>query len=395
MPPVCPNGSAPQTGVAAEYIIDNAFMRSLLPVELEWLGQFLPYIIPLRFSTALFCADDPPGFPDTSAVEWAALIAGSPAQAAQESGRQVAQFLYNILWYRLCECLVDSTPAIGTGPSEPADLPAINPPELVTRPLAEPCATEEYTSVLFCGGNNGGLTFGLPIAGNQVTAVRLTITDYNYSGANFTGNFDFNWYSSTALLRSDRFLLPPVGTGSTRVFNIPPPPAGAVQGQVVVVGTGSGCRQFDTVVEYFCDGAVPGGEVSPCCPPDPDQLAMLQRILQMVTLVQRQAAPFAYVYGDNHEDLSGDGSISVSGLLGVSVDVTTLPDELGRSDGTPEQLFDVGYITLGTADGWSTSRRIDHDGILMLPPAAGAFTSIGYTLTPGVVVAIRELVAEP
>ena len=115
----------------------------------------------------------------------------------------------------------------------------------------------------------------------------------------------------------------------------------------------------------------------------------------MVTLIQRQAAPFGYVYGANHTALSGQGSISVADLIGVSVDVTTIPVGTSVEGGTPNQYFDLGYVTLGTTDGYSTSRRIDHDGTLFLPAAAGVFTTIGYTLGAGVVADIRELVREP
>lgn len=135
--------------------------------------------------------------------------------------------------------------------------------------------------------------------------------------------------------------------------------------------------------------------VNPCCPPDPTTQALLDAILAMVTLVQRQSAPFSYVYGDDHTGLTGNGSFGVSGILGVSVDVTTLPGNYGQDAGTPTQLYDVGFVTLGTADGYSTSRRIDHDGTLLLPPAAGAYTTVGYTLSPGVQVSIRELIREP
>jgi len=121
---------------------------------------------------------------------------------------------------------------------------------------------------------------------------------------------------------------------------------------------------------------------------------MLDRILGMVTLIQRQQVPFAYVYGSNHTALSGDGELSVSGLLGVSVDVTTLPASYGVADGTPETHFGLGYINLGTDDGWTSARSIDHDGTLLLPSAAGVFTRIGYSLSAGVVVDIRELVRE-
>ena len=133
-----------------------------------------------------------------------------------------------------------------------------------------------------------------------------------------------------------------------------------------------------------------------CCPPDVTTQAYLDSIMQMVTLIQRQAVPFAYVYGDNHVALTGDGEIApVSGLLGVSIDVTTIPSTVGSAIGTPQHLFDVGYVTLGTSDGWLRSRRIDADGTLEIAtPGVGAITRVGYTLAPGVEIDLRELIRE-
>jgi hypothetical protein len=115
----------------------------------------------------------------------------------------------------------------------------------------------------------------------------------------------------------------------------------------------------------------------------------------MVTLIQRQSAPFGYVYGTNHAGLTGSGEITVADLIGVSIDVTTNPGYTGLIVGDPATIFKVGRVNLGTADGWTVSRDIDHDGSLVLPVQAGVFTKIGYTLNPGVVVAVRELVREP
>jgi hypothetical protein len=158
-------------------------------------------------------------------------------------------------------------------------------------------------------------------------------------------------------------------------------------------GSNNSNQAFMEVTAYC--GGQPGQLVAPCCPPDPRLTQLIMSLIGQVQLIQRQAVPFAYVYGTNHTGLSGNGELTVTGLIGASVDVTTLPSSYGQVDGTPVELFDLGFITFGTTDGWQKSIRIDHDGSLMLPPAAGAFTRLGYTLSPGVVVAIRELVREP
>jgi len=124
-------------------------------------------------------------------------------------------------------------------------------------------------------------------------------------------------------------------------------------------------------------------------------LALLQSVKAAVDLIQKQSTPFAYVPGATHTGLSGDGEISVSGLLGMQAEVTTLPDSVGREDGSPIKLFDVGYITFGSGDGWEDSRRLDKSLRLVFPPYGGLYTKIGYSLRPGVVISITELEREP
>jgi hypothetical protein len=148
-------------------------------------------------------------------------------------------------------------------------------------------------------------------------------------------------------------------------------------------------------LDWFCDTATPGAPPVTPCPPDDVARQLLQQIYALLQIVQRQAAPFAYVYGANHTGLTDTNEIAVADLLGVSVQPTTIPTSYGREAGTPETLFDLGFVSLGTTDGWVHSRRIDHDGTLFLPDQAGVFTRLGYTLAPGVVADIRELVREP
>jgi hypothetical protein len=123
--------------------------------------------------------------------------------------------------------------------------------------------------------------------------------------------------------------------------------------------------------------------------------AQLDVIQQLLTLIQRQAVPFAYVSKTVHSGLSGAGSISVQGLLGVKLECTTIPSSLGVAGTSPAEHFDLGWITWGTADGYPQSVRIEHSPQLSLPARASAFTSIAYDLHPGVVATITELQREP
>lgn len=114
-----------------------------------------------------------------------------------------------------------------------------------------------------------------------------------------------------------------------------------------------------------------------------------------MTLIQRQNAPFGYIAAAVHATLSGAGSFAIQGLLGVKVDITTLPSSYGLSGTSPTEHFELGWITFGTADGYPQSIRVDHDPTVALPPRCGLFTELAYDLAPGVVATITELLREP
>jgi len=62
-------------------------------------------------------------------------------------------------------------------------------------------------------------------------------------------------------------------------------------------------------------------------PPDPSMQAQLDQLMAMVTLIQRQAAPFGYVPGAIQPHWNG--SDRDSGPNRCKVDITTLPTQLG------------------------------------------------------------------
>jgi hypothetical protein len=115
----------------------------------------------------------------------------------------------------------------------------------------------------------------------------------------------------------------------------------------------------------------------------------------MTTLIQRQVAPFAYVPGTAHAALTGAGQFAVQGDIGISVDVTTVPGRAGSEYGNPLNLFDLGWLNVGTADGWVHRELITANPFLYLPPDMGVMTLVGYSLSPDVVATITELVREP
>jgi hypothetical protein len=130
--------------------------------------------------------------------------------------------------------------------------------------------------------------------------------------------------------------------------------------------------------------------------------ALLEQVLsgvnaavQAITLIQRQAVPFAYVPSTVHTALSGAGALSISGLIGIKIAVTSLPSTLGVEGTSPPKHFDLGYVTFGTIDGFGQAVRLERNPQVILPPRCSAFTDLDYDLAPGVVVTITELRREP
>jgi hypothetical protein len=145
--------------------------------------------------------------------------------------------------------------------------------------------------------------------------------------------------------------------------------------------------------DVYC-GGLPGQTQSPCCPPDPILTAKLDQMMQLLTLVQRQAAPFAYITGPAHAGLTGNGSFSIGSCLGLLLNVS-VPTRAGREDGTPVTIFDCGWINFATADGYTERFFVSSDSQVVLPRLPGIFTLVGYSLAPDVTITATELLREP
>lgn len=414
MTTICGGGSSsPLPGVAGSIYVDQAYVQSLLPAALAWLYPYLPFMHGLQIgSVASFCAVDPPIVPAVpSAADILGFLSGNNLTAFINVNQFLQELTRTYLWYKICGCNVGS-PTAYTPPTNPGNMPVVNPPQ-VTPPTAAPCRTIQTTSVAYDGlpGTAGTLKalLGTYNPGAQTGTgppFLAGVTYYTYSatltaaGANHP-NMIFNM----EFLNASGGLVgaltgPTVVSGGTATFSgtIAAPGSPATWSQIaltLVPASGTVSSDLITVnVNFYCGGG-PGQVTAPCCPPDPVLMAQLNQILGLVTLVQRQAVPFSYVAGPVHAGLTGAGVLSVSGLIGAKVDCTTVPASLGLSVGAPDEHFDLGWITWGTADGYPQSVRVEHTPQLSLPPRAGAFTDLAYTLHPGVVATITELVREP
>ncbi len=385
-------------------------MLGLLPPELAALRPFVPYIPPILVdSVSTFCSVDPPGWPDLTTAALGAVLAGGPEGAALVAAELITQTILNAYWYLACQCTGTDTPAPPTPTLLPPPQVDVNPPNV---PLAPglPCLMRVSPRFHAAAFNDDMMLIPASIVRHSADPKPVSYepipagaTTYSWTwdtGVAQTGTFNMNIvlnFANAAGTSTGSSLQTGKNSGLTGTVT-GAVPAGTTQYYVEADSTSSGTYpsglSCGAAVNFYC-GSAPGASATPCCPPDPIMVGQVQQILNMVTLIQRQAAAFGYVYGANHASLSGDGDIAVSGLLGCSVDVTTLPSQYGSAAGDPDELFGLGWISMGTADGIVQRRRLDADGILFLPGLGGVFTSINYALSPGVVVSIRELVREP
>lgn len=350
----------------------------------------MPLLVLPPLETQQLCSSDPPGFVDMTSEEVFDAVASlnlSPTVVAAKA--KFAQNMSTFAWYALCECTSITTP----------DPPAVTITQPNPMPLPGPAPAGQ------CGDGGGYGTVAQQIASNgsgQLTIANLApgatslATTFNLA-INSGGGWDIpiRFFFTTTANQA-------VSVGPDTTVTLPrsgqyvlslaiPPNAQLLRSEPVWNGASSAIDTIQWTTALYC-GGVTG--VSQPCLPDPTLLAQLDTLLQLVTLIQRQSVPFAYVPGTRHIGLVGSGQLSVQGLIGVSVILTTVPAYLGNIAGDPPELFDVGYVTLGTADGFTRSSRVDHNPTLIFPVSA-AVTTIGYTFEPNVVADVLELVREP
>jgi hypothetical protein len=393
---VCSGGVSSQrkTGVPSRIYADPAFVVSALPSQLGWLAPFVPYLPPIYFDVDAFCASEPPGTPTLVEATIAAVLAGGEAGATFVAAQLIWEVIQNQLWYQWCQCSSGTQPTAPTGQSAPTNLPAVNPPAQLPPAASVACDFSQSSNITWAP-NNGALRTSGTLTTKNPTSYKVTVVQ---SVATAPGPaityllesvgpgpshtiLDSHTYVTANTVTDVHIFTVPVGTEFIRLTKNANGTAGLTLSQ-------------DTL-EVFCNGNPPGGVVAPCCPPDPNLTGMMTQILQYVTLLQRQLVPLAYVTKTQHTGLSGAGTFDIQGLLGVLINVTSLPASYGRAGTSPTEYFELGFVTFGTDDGYPSAFKVERSDQLLLPARCSAFTNIAYDLSPGVTVTITELVREP
>jgi hypothetical protein len=116
----------------------------------------------------------------------------------------------------------------------------------------------------------------------------------------------------------------------------------------------------------------------------------------LITLIQRQAVPFAWITGTVHSGLTGSGSFTVQGILGLRVTYTTVPSYWGISSDNPNRYIPApGSIAFAfTAGGSEDTHWINVVDQVVLQLGDATPTLVRYHFKPGVTATITELVRE-
>lgn len=346
----------------------------------------------ITYDLSILCSTDPPAMPVWTLADVVALAAPIPTPAKAVAAAKLYDMLANYFWPTLCQCNagVDVPPAF---PAVPAGSPTV---QTTTALVGTPCRTVTHqTHAAIAAPATLNWDSWFPPAGSAPTIYTAQFTsNFVAPAGTYQVGVSYDDGRSNFILLSPAVF--PIGGGGSIVLPLPNTYIRNILANVQIVSGGGGVGASVTLDgQYWCNGALPGLLPQPCCPPDLSTQSQLQAILDLVTLIQREAVPFGYVAGTVHAGLSGAGTLAVSGLIGAKVDVTTVPTQLGRAGSAPLEIFDMGYITWGTPDGYPQSIRLEHNPQLSLPARCGAFTTLDYDLHPGVVVTITELKREP
>ena len=360
----------------------------------NWLSNIVGFLPFPDLTMSSFCASDPPAIPTfdaTDALNVASALAGGGVGLGV-TATKITDLVQHLAWLELCECTSGAVPTYPTAPAPPAG--AVSPPPVGGSTVGAcgslhngPVASPTGAIVNWLGGG----AYALP---QGTTSMRLTVNHVSV-GTRGHQNLGENLYLydvyGASLNVNAVFRSAPLGTSvyvidrDPRVFFVAP------------THSYPGAATDDTLEgtwEFFCGGVPATGVQLPCCPPDTVATGLLEQLLTLVTLMQRQSVPFAYVPGALHTGLSGNGELAVQGLIGAKI-TAAVPGRAGLDLGNPDTVYDIGWINWGNADGFIPREKLVTSPQLSFPSLAGNYTRLGYSIPSDVTISIRELVREP
>lgn len=387
------------------------------------LASFLgPILAGTAAIASTFCDSDPPASPTINASDFVDLLPTADPVAQLAAASKVSDWFLHQYWCVVCKCDSGTIPSCSgtTLPATPIGNDNGLPPAGASSPCWDYSSTFTYTqphatdpnsldlSAQFLPTSLGTMTINPSGLGITTTTAYLlpagvtgcTITTTQTSGGHFQDSH--LWYdtfsAAGALVHAGNASRTNADSG---VITITPNMAGSPAAMLIsALQEGANTFNVDTVAHtVFACGSTT--LVQPCCPPDAStqydltaMLTMVRGIYQQTTLTQRYLLPFAYVIGAAHSGLSGQGSFAVSRLLGMKIELTTIPSGYGQTLGTPTFHFDMGWVSILTGDGLILEQKITAATQLWQPQHFPEALTFGYSFSPGIVATCTEVEAE-
>lgn len=118
-------------------------------------------------------------------------------------------------------------------------------------------------------------------------------------------------------------------------------------------------------------------------------------ILELTQLQQRYRLPFAVIDGAAHVGATDSSSFLISRLIGMRVDVTTIPTGTKILPGNPPYYWDLGWMAIANADGFTEEKRITRAEQTWFADTMPQALVFEYHLSAGVTATFTEIEAEP
>jgi hypothetical protein len=354
-----------------------------------WAAALAAFLAVTTYDLSLFCTQDPPALAVPSAADWSLFL--GTVGFGNSAPQSVRDFFAYYAWFTFCKCDAGAPPAAAAS-SPPAGLPQVNPP--VGGVTATPCLTADSGTGFHFTSAGGSTMISQAFGAITPTSMLVTAITSHHTGAGATIQVTVDQgYGSPEVPGTQTVLQCPTAGTTTLVV-----PIDKTAAYYTITGhgvAGSGDSNVQVLTSVFCNGQPALGPVTPCCPPDPLIVAQLGAVLQMVTLLQRRLSPFAYIPGAVHSGLSGQGTFTINGLIGLKIAITTVPASYGEAVAEPTFRFLDSWVSVLTSDGLIDERRITALAQVWTPRIASESTVWGYSFGPGIVASITELEAEP
>lgn len=419
---LCPYGSAPKPGAPPFVWLTWLDAKSWLGSVFPELAPFSYLVPPVLAEINAFCATEPP---QPTALSDADIVAAATDPVKFEALIQfIKDSIYWAVWSNQCVC----NPNPGSPPSCAGGWANSFLPVAVGPGGSQFLIGTRFTS-LQIGAQFSGFRVWTPQAYNYAvgltlwTAAGAIVVGTTIAAGIPAGYHEFNVAPVTLTAGQDYIVSICVQVGYLWASDSTAPVNDVVAAWVSHLYA-TACGTFPTTVSggwggiqpILCVAASPTPPGAPpvptiTTPPFPTESActtqdvcdLVQQLLQSVTLlrtmvdlIQRQEVPFGYILGTTHPGLTGSGTISVQGLLGLAVHLSTVPGFWGLSSDYPQRYIPAPATTaVGTANGDQDTHFFHLTDELWFPVDMGAMTHVRYEFKPGCVGSITELIREP